>query len=135
MSHITPQLPPEIWCYIIDINYYQFCVLVETKKSLGRYFARFYHKEKFFKEAIVGHLIKGKNVNFVNDDVIYPIGYSALMYTCQHKLYENIPILVEAGADVNLVNNFNGYSALMIACRKNQPESVTLLIEAVNGLH
>jgi len=75
---------------------------VETEMPLGRAAysrSRSNLGKKYFCEFVIGHLLNGKDVNLVDH-----YGKSALMLACRWSQPESVPLLIEAGADVNLVN-------------------------------
>lgn len=57
-------------------------------------------------------------------------GLPLIIWIVRHKFYKLIPLMVKAGADVNIVSPDRGYSALMECTMDRQSGSVKLLLEA-----
>ncbi|OUM65740.1 hypothetical protein PIROE2DRAFT_41389 [Piromyces sp. E2] len=84
------------------------------------------NKYTFSKDAwneIIYKEINKTSINGLNNDS----KYTPLTYACENNFKEEVKILVDNHADVNLVNK-EGDTPLIIACRNNNKDIVNILI-------
>ena len=57
------------------------------------------------------------------------VGETALIWAADERRYDMVKLLIDAGADVNIISD-KGYTALAKACMRNELKIVKLLIDA-----
>ena len=66
----------------------------------------------------------------ISPDCTNSDGLPLIIWLVRHKFYKLLPVVIRAGADVNIVSPDRGYSALMECTMDRQTDSVRLLLEA-----
>ena len=80
-------------------------------------------------EAVRRELAAGVSPD-LKEQIISRANHPPLMVAAQHEQLEITLLLIEAGADVNLMDLFGGWSPLIIACQRGNEAIVAALLAA-----